>query len=308
MDKVIKISEELKTKIVNFCDDELGYHIHESGCAKEYAEEIEAQIELLRLLGYKEMADAYEGDYHEALDESKADEYEEYEDGSYPVTMAEKEMIQESKIRVANYSLRFNDVKVIEALNMIEKDADFGNGHAGYMVCGIYDEEAFKKYLAALSVTEKVGICKFKYDKEKETAWFDTYEKYGPGFAEQISIDYAGTTVYGVSMWDDIFDSLAICKYGKEVLSKTVHADFSLNSTFEDEGNLRIDVDVTDKNTEAVLAMGDLVCFGSVQDVARFEDGPEYDFVCSYLCQHEKDQVFEQLNACNDYWERENER
>ena len=145
MDKVIRISEELEKKIVNFCDDELGYHIRESGCANEYAEEIEAQIELLRLLGHKEMADDYESDYHEALDESEVDEYEEYEDDSYPdpgITAASPEMIQESKAKVADYNHRFNDAKVAEALSMIEKDADFGNGHARYMVCGIYDEEA----------------------------------------------------------------------------------------------------------------------------------------------------------------------
>ncbi len=60
----ITISPELERKIVAFCDDELNYHIHESGCAEEYKSEIEAQIELLRLLGQGNMADEYEREFN----------------------------------------------------------------------------------------------------------------------------------------------------------------------------------------------------------------------------------------------------
>ena len=66
----IDISPELEKKIVAFCDDELNYHIHESFCADEYQNEIEAQIELLRLMGYDRMADRYEKDFNTWMKEN----------------------------------------------------------------------------------------------------------------------------------------------------------------------------------------------------------------------------------------------
>lgn len=72
--RTITMSEELEEKIVRFCDDELNYHINESGCADEYEEEIEAQIELLQLLGYGEMAEDYENQYEEWLEENEEED------------------------------------------------------------------------------------------------------------------------------------------------------------------------------------------------------------------------------------------
>lgn len=67
--KTIHISTELEQKIVAFCDDELNYHINESGHAEEYANEIEAQIELLRLLDHEDMARSYEEQFAEVMNE-----------------------------------------------------------------------------------------------------------------------------------------------------------------------------------------------------------------------------------------------
>ena len=67
MGKIIEISPELEKDIVDFCDDELNYHINESGCADEYETEIKAQIELLRLLGYDDMANEYKDEYEEVI-------------------------------------------------------------------------------------------------------------------------------------------------------------------------------------------------------------------------------------------------
>lgn len=69
--RTIHISDELEEKIVAFCDDELNYHINESDCADEYDSEITAQIELLQLLGRNEMAERYEKQYREWLEENK---------------------------------------------------------------------------------------------------------------------------------------------------------------------------------------------------------------------------------------------
>lgn len=73
----ITISPELERRIVAFCDDELYYHIHESGCAEEYRSEIETQIELLRLLGHEDTANKYENEFTEELKTEFADELEE---------------------------------------------------------------------------------------------------------------------------------------------------------------------------------------------------------------------------------------
>lgn len=69
MGKIIEISSELEKSIVAFCVDELDYHINESYCAEEYADEIKAQIELLQLLGYTEEANDYEGQFDEYMQE-----------------------------------------------------------------------------------------------------------------------------------------------------------------------------------------------------------------------------------------------
>lgn len=69
----IEISEELEKLIVDFCNDELNYHINESGCAEEYKEEIDAQLELLRLLGYNTMREDYLEDYKQYLIDTEQD-------------------------------------------------------------------------------------------------------------------------------------------------------------------------------------------------------------------------------------------
>ena len=63
----IEISEELKDKIIDFCTDELNYHINECDFADEYDTEIVAQIELLYRLGEKKLARDYKLDYARAL-------------------------------------------------------------------------------------------------------------------------------------------------------------------------------------------------------------------------------------------------
>lgn len=66
--KTITISPELESKILDFCDDELNYHINESGCPNEYDTEISAQIELLTLLGYTEIAEKYRNEFEAACE------------------------------------------------------------------------------------------------------------------------------------------------------------------------------------------------------------------------------------------------
>lgn len=67
MAKTITISDELAQNIYDFCEDELDWHINEC-VASEYESEILAQIELLRLLGYEEDADAWDEAYKETIE------------------------------------------------------------------------------------------------------------------------------------------------------------------------------------------------------------------------------------------------
>lgn len=67
--KEILVTEEMAQKIYDFCTDELGYHISGSGCAEEYAGETEAEIYLLRQLGYHWEADNYERQMKECTEE-----------------------------------------------------------------------------------------------------------------------------------------------------------------------------------------------------------------------------------------------
>ena len=71
MNKTIEITPKLEKRIVDFCDDELNYHINE--CADgyvEYKNEILAQLQLLNLLGYREMSNEYKRQYKECLAEN----------------------------------------------------------------------------------------------------------------------------------------------------------------------------------------------------------------------------------------------
>lgn len=68
--KTIVVTKEMEDKIYDFCDDELNYHINESGCADEYAGETEAEIYILRQLGYNEAADIYERQMKEYMEEN----------------------------------------------------------------------------------------------------------------------------------------------------------------------------------------------------------------------------------------------
>ena len=140
MSKMIEISDELEKKIVAFCEDELNYHIHDSCYADEYESEITAQIELLRLLGYKDMADEYEDDfkgYMESLKEEKDSEDledEECEEDEISGEHISPGVLEDSKI------------------SMKDEFSGYGNGHCTYMICGIADEKAFEDYIARVNL------------------------------------------------------------------------------------------------------------------------------------------------------------
>lgn len=69
MSKQITIEPELERAIVDMCDDELHYHIKESGYAEEYASEISVQIRLLEKLGYSQKAKQYQEQFQSYMTE-----------------------------------------------------------------------------------------------------------------------------------------------------------------------------------------------------------------------------------------------
>ena len=75
MAKTIRITPALERDIVAFCDDELDYHINKSGCAESYKSEIKAQIKLLKLLGYEQMANDYDQQFRDYMKEENANFY-----------------------------------------------------------------------------------------------------------------------------------------------------------------------------------------------------------------------------------------
>ena len=63
----VSFNETLKNRTIAFCEDELNYHINESGCANEYHDETCAEIELLYRLGKKRSARSYKRQYLAAI-------------------------------------------------------------------------------------------------------------------------------------------------------------------------------------------------------------------------------------------------
>lgn len=76
MSKTISVSRILEEKLVKAFDDELNYHINESGCPEAYQTEITAKIELLKLLGFNDMAKRYEKQNENAMAPFKKKEAE----------------------------------------------------------------------------------------------------------------------------------------------------------------------------------------------------------------------------------------
>ncbi len=71
---LVNFSERLRLNTIEFCDDELNYHINDSGCADEYDNEICCQIEILYLLGKKKLAKDYMNNYRRRLTEMISEE------------------------------------------------------------------------------------------------------------------------------------------------------------------------------------------------------------------------------------------
>ena len=288
MSKTITISDELDKKIVDFCNDELNYHINESRFADEYEDETTAQIELLRLLGYKEMADKYESDFKSKMEEGDEEDYEEDYDSSG----------DEEEKDILDMDISPEELK--NSKNKIKGDfCCYANGHSAYMVCGITDEDTFEDYIARVNL-KLTPIGGYEFDKATKTAQFDTCEKYGPELTQRISKAFPEVTTYGTDQW---YDSSYIEAYNSGGIDTPLGsvADFELDECFEDgTGNLRIDVAVIDKATGSKVTIGDLICFDDWEDVENIEGDDSYIFLTSLVGNDSR--IEEAVEECRKYF------
>ena len=297
MSKTIEITEDLEKLILDDCKGRLDYFLKDAYNAEFHTGEIDKRIKLLDALECKDAAKEYKKEFKEYMDKYNA----EYNDSvkKHPSDAERAAQSRREKRRELFGSLPGD--KVREARDSIEIEfVGFYNGHSSYMVCGIKDEDTFKDYLAKLSVAEKEPIAGFEYFAETKVAYFDTCEGYAQ-LTREISEDFPDATVYGTGQWDII--DVDICKNGQFVEQKKDCARFTLDECFEDYGNLRIDVKITDKGSGANINIGDLICFDSAEEVNEAEYDDSYVTLTGLLCGDEQAEVETRLNECRNYWE-----
>ena len=303
MSKTIEITEDLEKLILDDCKGRLDYFLKDAYNAEFHTGEIDKRIKLLDALGCKNVAKEYKKKFKEYMDKYNA----EYNDSvkKHPSDAERAAQSRREKRRELFDSLPGDKVrKVCDSIEI--EFACFSNGHSSYMVCGIEDEDTFKDYLAKLSVAENEPIAGFAYFAETKTAYFDTCEGYAQ-LTQEISEDYPDAIVYGTGQWDII--DVDIYKNGQFIEQKKAYAHFALDDAFEDGcGNLRIDVDITDKKTGSVISIGDLICFDSAEEVNEAEYYDSYVALTGLLCGDDQAEVETRLNECRNYWEdRESE-
>ena len=174
----------------------------------------------------------------------------------------------------------------------------FGNGHSYYMVVGV-DKGEFLNWAAERlmdpTFSELIGGLEFEEGRDGITvAKFDACEKYYPMLNSIIENAFPDAIVYGFGEWEDpMFDA------------PTDAYEVSLGECFSDDGNLRIDLTITDKKSGCTGNIGDLICFNSVESVRKAEDNDEYAYLTGMLNPTELETVMKCRSECEDYWRSE---
>lgn len=236
------------------------------------------------------MADEYESDF--------IDKAEEDEDAYVPFCDDEEAGILDTDISPDE----FEGSKVYIRIEF----SGYDNGHCTYMICGIADEDAFKNYIARVNLKLE-AIGGYKFNKETRTAWFDTCEKHGPELTRRISKAFPEVTAYGTDQWDSVYFNIfsggvSLCDIGKE---RSV-AGFKLDECFEDFGDLRINIAITDKVTGSEVNIGDMIYLYNSVDVETIEEDPTFSRLAS-LVGHDS-RIDEAVEDCRKYHEKEEER
>lgn len=187
-----------------------------------------------------------------------------------PSAQAEEDHMQ-NIANLTEYKNWLEDLK--KGIEDLDETFDgFGNGHSEYVVGGV-DKDKFLTWAAIVAENEPLAEVKFKTGNNGATVVeFTTCERY-PGLVGEITYAFSGAVVYGMGMWDT----------PEFVLSDGCEYTADLEECFEDEGNLRIDVKLTDKKYGCTAVTGELIVFDTLEEVEDREDYGAYEHFVGFL-------------------------
>lgn len=203
----------------------------------------------------------------------------------------------ESKELTDKKAIKFSQEELEQARKEVQEDCSgFDNGHSGYMVVGV-DKEQFLDWAALKYAQMEHGlfdelICNVQFEEGNDgitVAYFDACEKYSPQLNDIIEKVFPDAIVYGWGCWDSCLIEAPEDVYTTE-----------LDTTFEDGGNLRIDIKATDKKSGCSFYVGDLICFNSADECVNPDD-ETYEYLTGLLNEDEKAQVEDCLRECQLY-------
>ncbi len=162
---------------------------------------------------------------------------------------------------------------ILEVIGDIQRECNgYGNGHSEYMVVCV-DRIDFLLWAAHLVKDPGFDECilnvKFRIGRDATTvATFSSCEKYAPMLCPMIRKKFPNARVYGFGAWDSVeFDA-------PEGEYTTM-----LEECFADEGALRIDLRITDKESGCYCCVWDLICFAVKEALAKVEEHPTYSYL-----------------------------
>lgn len=139
------------------------------------------------------------------------------------------------------------------------------------------------------------GISSLKFEEGNgiTVAQFDTDEKY-PELSYVLKQAFPEASVYSYGMWDEPDATLD----GVYIFGPTEKYGKTLDGCFADYGNLRIDCRITDRASGCSFVVGDLICFGSEEEVKNRGEGDEYGYLVKGLSGEEMAKVDSAAEEC----------
>lgn len=184
--------------------------------------------------------------------------------------------------------------------DLLMENNGYYNGHASYMITKV-PLETFLDWAVSSDEAEEAGVS---FVREGNGAiYFETYEKF-PELGTMLSLKFPESVVYETDSWDEIYAN-CYCN-GKE---RNDLFTASLTEHFADYGNIRLDFELTDKDTGAGITFGDLLCFDEEGDITEFEEDREYiKELASYagITPHKFiSTIFQDIENAKDYFRTE---
>ena len=192
--------------------------------------------------------------------------------------------------------------KVNTRESVLEEFDGFGNGHSFYMLKGVILSE----FLDFAESVEDELIGGVKTDEDVIT--FDMCEKYHPNYANIIAKAFPKATVYGIGEWDSC-DFVCIgpnvnTERFEYLSTEKLPFTMRIDEIFMDEGNIRVDLEVTDKETGAFILVGDLFCFNNAEEVQDFSTN-DWIVEMSKYCPELKDAILDIIEEAVAWFKEE---